>query len=86
MEKFILKKPKFINLKIWDNGLVLNPLPEPFSFKTTADPMEKELLFELLKQNIQSCSYAFDVINEENSSYRLKKSTASVRTMQDKLA
>lgn len=48
--------------------------------------MEKELFLELLKQNIQSCSYTFDVINEENSSYRLNESSASVRTMQDKLA
>ena len=40
--------------------------------------MEKELFSDLLKQNIQSCSYAFDAITEENSSYRLNENTASV--------
>lgn len=40
--------------------------------------MEKELFSDLLKQNIQSCSYAFDAITEENSSYRLTENTASV--------
>ena len=40
--------------------------------------MEKELFSDLLKQNIQSCIYAFDAITEENSSYRLNENTASV--------
>ena len=40
--------------------------------------MEKELFSDLLKQNIQSCSYALDAITEENSSYRLNENTASV--------
>jgi len=40
--------------------------------------MEKKLFLELLKQNIQSCSYAFDAITKENSSYRLNENTASV--------
>ena len=40
--------------------------------------MKKELFSDLLKQNIQSCSYAFDAITEENSSYRLNENTASV--------
>ena len=40
--------------------------------------MEKELFSDLLKQYIQSCSYAFDAITEENSSYRLNENTASV--------
>lgn len=39
--------------------------------------MEKELFLDLLKQNIQSCSYAFDAITEENSQYRLSESAAS---------
>ena len=78
MEKFILEKPKFIHLKIWSTGLVLTPKPEPISFKITATPMEQSLFKELLDQNIQSCSYAFDAITEENSSYRLNESAASV--------
>lgn len=40
--------------------------------------MEKELFLDLLKQNIQSCSYAFDAITEENSHYRLNERAASV--------
>ena len=40
--------------------------------------MEQSLFKELLTQNIQSCSYAFDAITEENSSYRLNKSAVSV--------
>lgn len=40
--------------------------------------MEKSLFKELLAQNIQSCSYAFDAITEENSSFRLNESAASV--------
>jgi uncharacterized damage-inducible protein DinB len=40
--------------------------------------MEQSLFRELLTQNIQSCSYAFDAITKENSSYRLNKSAASV--------
>ena len=40
--------------------------------------MEKELFLDLLKQNIQSCSYAFDAITEENNSYRLNEGAASV--------
>jgi len=40
--------------------------------------MEKKLFLDLLKQNIQSCSYAFDAINKENSNYRLNESAASV--------
>lgn len=39
--------------------------------------MEKELFLDLLKQNIQSCSYAFDAITEENSQYRLSERAAS---------
>ncbi len=46
--------------------------------------MEQSLFKELLAQNIQSCSYAFDAITEENSSSRLNENTASVRTMQVK--
>lgn len=40
--------------------------------------MEQSLFKELLAQNIQSCSYAFDAITEENSSSRLNESAASV--------
>jgi hypothetical protein len=40
--------------------------------------MEQSLFKELLAQNIQSCSYAFDAITEENSSSRLNETTASV--------
>ena len=40
--------------------------------------MEQSLFKELLVQNIQSCSYAFDAITEENSSSRLNESAASV--------
>lgn len=40
--------------------------------------MEQSLFKELLAQNIKSCSYAFDAITEENSSYRLNESAASV--------
>lgn len=40
--------------------------------------MEQSLFKALLAQNIQSCSYAFDAITEENNSYRLNESTASV--------
>ncbi len=40
--------------------------------------MEKSLFKELLAQNIQSCSYAFDAITEEKNSYRLNESAASV--------
>ncbi len=40
--------------------------------------MEQSLFKELLAQNIQSCSYAFDAITEENSSFRLNESAASV--------
>ncbi len=40
--------------------------------------MEQSLFKELLAQNIQSCSYAFNAISEENSSYRLNESAASV--------
>jgi len=36
------------------------------------------MLHKMLKQNIQSCSYAFDAINKENSNYRLNESAASV--------
>ncbi|MEK0442734.1 MAG: hypothetical protein RL403_1712 [Bacteroidota bacterium] len=39
--------------------------------------MEQSLFKELLAQNIQSCSYAFDAITEENSQYRLSESAAS---------
>ena len=48
--------------------------------------MEQSLFKELLVQNIQSCSYAFDAITEENSSYRLNESAAFVLTIQKKLA
>ena len=40
--------------------------------------MEQSLFKELLTQNIQSCSYAFNAITEENSSARLNESAASV--------
>ncbi|MFM7630052.1 MAG: DinB family protein [Algoriphagus sp.] len=40
--------------------------------------MEQSLLKELLAQNIQSCSYAFHAITEENCSCRLNENTASV--------
>jgi len=40
--------------------------------------MEQSLHKELLTQNIQSCSYAFHAITEENSRYRLNENTASV--------
>ena len=40
--------------------------------------MEKELFLELLKQNIHSCSYAFDAITHENSDHRLNENAASV--------
>ena len=40
--------------------------------------MEQSLFKELLTQNIQSCSYAFNAITEENSSARLNENTASV--------
>ena len=40
--------------------------------------MEQSLFKELLAQNIQSCSYAFGAITEENSSSRLNETTASV--------
>jgi uncharacterized damage-inducible protein DinB len=39
--------------------------------------MEQSLFKELLTQNIQSCSYAFDAITDENSSNRLNESAAS---------
>ncbi len=40
--------------------------------------MEQSLFKELLAQNIQSCSYAFDAITEENNSSKLNESAASV--------
>jgi len=40
--------------------------------------MEQSLFKELLTQNIQSCSYAFNAITEENSRSRLNENTASV--------
>ena len=40
--------------------------------------MEQSLFKELLAQNIQSCSYAFDAVTEEKNSYRLNESAASV--------
>lgn len=40
--------------------------------------MEQEIFHDLLKQNIQSCSYAFDEISEENLDHRLNESTSSV--------
>jgi len=40
--------------------------------------MEQSLFKELLAQNIQSCSYAFNAITEENSRNRLNENTASV--------
>ena len=40
--------------------------------------MEQSLFKEFLAQNIQSCSYAFDAITEETSSYRLNENTSSV--------
>ena len=40
--------------------------------------MEQSLFKELLAQNIQSCSYAFDAITEENKNYRLNEGAASV--------
>ena len=40
--------------------------------------MEQSLFKELLAQNSQSCSYAFDAITEENKNYRLNEGAASV--------
>jgi uncharacterized damage-inducible protein DinB len=48
------------------------------SRKSKSPLMEKELFLDLLKQNIQSCSYAFDAITEENNNHRLHESAASV--------
>lgn len=40
--------------------------------------MEKEIFKDLLKQNIQSCAFAFNAINDENISYRLNENTSSI--------
>jgi uncharacterized damage-inducible protein DinB len=40
--------------------------------------MVKEVLPDLLKQNIQSCGYAFREVRAENSGYRLTETAASV--------
>lgn len=39
--------------------------------------MQKELLLEMLAQNKTSCSYAFDIMTDENSGYRLNEKSAS---------
>jgi uncharacterized damage-inducible protein DinB len=77
LEKYFLPLPNLQNPKIWSIGPV-DCFFAFYSFKTIATPMEQTLLKELLVQNIQSCSYAFDAITEENSQYRLNESASSV--------
>ena len=40
--------------------------------------MQREILLEILAQNRLTCSYAFDRITDENSSYRVNGQAASV--------
>lgn len=40
--------------------------------------MEQSLFKELLAQNIQSCSFAFNAINDKNIAYRLNENAASI--------
>lgn len=40
--------------------------------------MEKEVLFEIVKQNQFSCHYSFDRVTEENAALRLNSKAASV--------
>lgn len=40
--------------------------------------MQKELLAEMLAQNKMTCSYAFENITEDNSSFRVNEQAASI--------
>lgn len=40
--------------------------------------MHREILLEILAQNRTTCSFAFDRITDENSSYRVNEQSASV--------
>ena len=40
--------------------------------------MIKNILREILEQNLKTCSYTFNEIKEENLSYRLNNKTATV--------
>jgi len=40
--------------------------------------MQKEILFDVLKQNQFTCHFSFDRVSDENASFRLNEKTASI--------
>ena len=40
--------------------------------------MQKEILLEMVNQNLKTCSYALDRVTDENKDWRLNQKTASI--------